>query len=230
MRAPTRRPFVRVRAGLGVSILVALAVIGMPVFVIAQVDRAQAGPTPIADVAVVAAAPASPSGATETGAAALASPRGAGTSTTSLAALSLGAGASTGCGASFASRPTGAASSSLAGVTGRLAAEGRLADATVLVRGGTHAADRVAGGAGVEVDAAGNVHGVSVNSGRSVEEAAQGIPHKQTGVSSVGDVRAAGGYLRPDPLEGNPGHCLVGGISAEVFSGLFTPTIANPCL
>lgn len=61
-------------------------------------------------------------------------------------------------------------------------------------------------------DAAGNVQGVSVNAGVGpVEEIAQGIPHGKVGVTTAGDIRAAGGTIRPDPLPDNPLHCLVGG-------------------
>lgn len=106
---------------------------------------------------------------------------------------------------------------------------GGIADDVVLARGGANTADRFAAGSGVTTDSAGNLHQVSVNSGRTVEEAAQGIPHNQIGVSTAGDVRAAGGSVVRNPLPGNPGHCLVGGLTAETLSELFTPTIKNPC-
>ena len=105
-------------------------------------------------------------------------------------------------------------------------------DDALVVRGGTNTADRFSGGSGVTIDDAGNVHGVSVNSapGRSLEDLTQGIPNKQVGVTTVGDIKAAGGYVRPDPTPGNPFHCLIGGCSPEQFSNLFTPTIKNPWL
>ena len=105
-----------------------------------------------------------------------------------------------------------------------------VSDATVLVRGGTNTVDRIAGGSGVWIDAAGKAHGVSVNAGRTVEEGAQGIPNGQVGVTTVGHVRQASGYVRPDPLPGNPRHCLIGGLPVDVISNLLTPTIRNPCL
>jgi RHS repeat-associated protein len=103
-------------------------------------------------------------------------------------------------------------------------------DDALVVRGGTNTPDRFAGGSGVTVDQAGNLHGVSVTSapGRSLEELTQGIPNKQVGVTTVGDIRAAGGYVRPDPTPNNPSHCLIGGCSAQQFSELFTPTVKNP--
>ena len=69
-----------------------------------------------------------------------------------------------------------------------------------------------------------------MNSGSTIEAAAQGIPNKQIGVSIVGIVRAAGGTVLSDPTRGNAGHCLIGGLTAEAMSGLFTPTMKNPCL
>ena len=107
---------------------------------------------------------------------------------------------------------------------------GGLGDDVVLVRGGTNTPDRFASGSGVTSNASGNLQGVSVNSGSSVEAAAQGIPNKQIGVSTAGQVRDAGGTVVRAPTPGNPGHCLIGGLSAEAMSGLFTPTIKNPCL
>jgi RHS repeat-associated protein len=111
-----------------------------------------------------------------------------------------------------------------------LGAAESLGDDVVLVRGGTNTAEQIPKGTGVQTDAAGNVHGVSVNSGPTIEDAAQGIPHKQIGTTTVGDVRQAGGTVVRDPVPGNPGHCLVGGMTAEALSGLLTPTIKNPCL
>lgn len=108
-----------------------------------------------------------------------------------------------------------------------LAAEG-LDDSVVLVRGGTNTADRFANGSGVTSDGAGNLSGVSVNSGQTVEDAAAGIKNNQIGVSSVGAVRNAGGTVTRAPTPNNPSHCLIGGCTADVFSDLFTPTIKNP--
>lgn len=81
---------------------------------------------------------------------------------------------------------------------------------------------------GVTSDAAGNLSGVSVNSGRNIEEAAKGIRHGQIGTSTVGAVRDAGGTVVRAPTPYNPGHCLVNGCSAQTLSDLFTPTIKNP--
>lgn len=103
-----------------------------------------------------------------------------------------------------------------------------LGDDVVLMRGGTNAVDRFAAGSGVTSDATGSLSGVSVNSGRTIEEAAQGIRHGQVGVSTAGAVREAGGTVVRAPTPYNPGHCLISGCTAETLSDLFTPTIKNP--
>jgi len=99
---------------------------------------------------------------------------------------------------------------------------------TVLARGGANTPDRFANGSGVTTDSAGNLSGVSVNSGPTIGEATVGIPHNQVGITTVGDVRSAGGSVVPDPTPRNLSHCLVSGCSAETLSDLFTPTIKNP--
>ena len=48
-----------------------------------------------------------------------------------------------------------------------------------------------------------------------------------TAVSTVGEVRGAGGVVTRDTTPYNPNHCLIGGCSADVFHRLFTPTITN---
>jgi hypothetical protein len=118
----------------------------------------------------------------------------------------------------------GASDASIAESTG----SNSIPDETVLVRGGTNSAEQLANGSGVTVNSDGTLQGVSVNSGDTVEGAAQGIPHKQIGVTTAGEVRAAGGTVESDPLANNSGHCLIGGIDTGTLSGLLTPTIKNP--
>lgn len=98
------------------------------------------------------------------------------------------------------------------------------------MRGGTNTADRFTNGSGVTTNADGTLSGVSVNSapGASVEELSAGIPNNQIGVSTVGDVRAAGGDVIPSPTANNPNHCTMCGVTAEQAEELFTPTIRNP--
>ncbi len=108
----------------------------------------------------------------------------------------------------------------------------RLPDNAVVCRGGTCTADRFAKGSGVKVDSQGNLSGASVNSapGKSVQELSQGIPNKQVGVTTVGDVRKAGGNVTPSRTTNNPNHCTLCGISPQKAEQLFTPTIRNPNL
>jgi hypothetical protein len=97
-------------------------------------------------------------------------------------------------------------------------------------RGGTCTAERFAGGSGVTINPDGTLSGVSVNSapGFSVQELTQNIPNNQVGVTTVGDVRAAGGNVIPQPLFDNPYHAYLSGITPSQAENLFTPTIHNP--
>jgi RHS repeat-associated protein len=100
-----------------------------------------------------------------------------------------------------------------------------LSDSALVVRGGLTTADRLASGSGVTVDASGNLSGLSVQSanGASVGDLAGALPNKQIGVTTVGDVRAAGGEVVPDPLPGNPNHCEMCGVTPQKASELFQP-------
>ena len=107
-----------------------------------------------------------------------------------------------------------------------------LPDNAHVCRGGTCTADRFTKGSGVTVDSQGKLSGVSVNSapGKSVQELSQGIPNKQVGVTTVGDVRKAGGDVIPSPNDNNLNHCTLCGITPQKAEKLFTPTINNPNL
>ena len=50
----------------------------------------------------------------------------------------------------------------------------------------------------------------------------------QVGVSTVGDVRAAGGNVVRSPNARNPNHATLSGVSPKEAERLFTPTIPNP--
>lgn len=106
----------------------------------------------------------------------------------------------------------------------------RLPDSAPVCRGGTCSADQFRSGTGVTVDADGNLQNVSVNSapGASVTELSQGIRNNQVGVTTVGDVRQAGGDVVPSPSANNPNHCTMCGITPEKAEELFRPTIPNP--
>ena len=87
-----------------------------------------------------------------------------------------------------------------------------LPDNALMCRGGTctaycGTAERFAQGSGVTIDAASN---------------------KKVGVSTVGNVRSAGGDVVPRPTSDNPFHCELYGITPEQAEQLFTPTVQNP--
>ena len=50
------------------------------------------------------------------------------------------------------------------------------------------------------------------------------------GVTTVGEIREAGGYVAKNAIPGNPYHCLVGGLTADVLRCLLTQVIPNPRL
>jgi hypothetical protein len=103
---------------------------------------------------------------------------------------------------------------------------GPLPDDAVVVRGGTNTPDQIRTGTGVKVDAQGNVSGVSVRSNEGMtpaDLAASGkpIPNGQIGVTTAGDIRAAGGQIVRDGWDGNPYHCTISGCSPDTLSRLF---------
>lgn len=100
------------------------------------------------------------------------------------------------------------------------------------MRGGQNLPENFLGGSGVTVDSNGLLQGVSVNSapGRTVQELSGGIKNGQVGVTTVGNIRAAGGDVVPDLITNpnNPFHCTMCGITAGKASDLLRPTIRNP--
>lgn len=105
-----------------------------------------------------------------------------------------------------------------------------LPDSALVCRGGTCKAEQFANGSGVTMDAAGKMDGVSVNSapGKTLEELTAKIPNKQVGVTTVGDVRKAGGDVIPSATTKNPDHCTLCGITPEKAEQLMNPTQRNP--
>jgi hypothetical protein len=104
----------------------------------------------------------------------------------------------------------------------------KIPDDYVIARGGVVTGDQIRNGSGVTVDDQGKVSEVSVNKGKTVEEATrpagnkgyEGIPHNQVGVTTAGKIRAAGGRVQPD--EGrNPNHALVSGLPPDELADLF---------
>ncbi len=99
-----------------------------------------------------------------------------------------------------------------------------------MCRGGRCAADGFANGSGVTIDASGNLRGVSVNSAPDVGlgQLASTIPNRQVGVTTVGNIKGAGGTVTASPTLSNPYHCALGEITPEEAEALFTPTAPNP--
>jgi len=116
------------------------------------------------------------------------------------------------------------------GVADALSHVDDLPDSTLVCRGGECGADNFANGSGITINPDGTLSGVSVQSasGVSLEELAGYLPNNQIGVSTVGDVRAVGGNVVPQPRAGNPYHAEFSGISPQIAQQLFQPTIRNP--
>jgi RHS repeat-associated protein len=102
-----------------------------------------------------------------------------------------------------------------------------LSDDANVVRGGLPG--NIANGTGVSVGADGTLSVVSVQSanGASVADLSTGIPHNQVSVTTVGDVRAAGGDVVPSPNAGNPNHCTMCGVTPQQAKDIMK-TIPNP--
>ncbi len=94
-----------------------------------------------------------------------------------------------------------------------------------VVRGGKNRPEDILRGTGTHLS---GVTGVSVESaaGATVEQLAAAIPHGQIGVTTVGQVRAAGGDV-VRTLGRSPNHATLTGLTPEEASRLLTPTRAN---
>lgn len=102
----------------------------------------------------------------------------------------------------------------------------RISDDALVVRGGRNRPNDIYRGMGTHPS---GVTGVSVEcaAGLTVAELAVAIPHGQVGVTTVGDVRQAGGdVIRTSGR--SPSHATLTGLAPERASSLLTPTIPNP--
>jgi len=102
----------------------------------------------------------------------------------------------------------------------------RIPDNAFVVRGGKNRPEDIQRGTGTHPS---GTTGVSVESteGVSVAELARAIPHGQVGVTTVDEVRKAGGdVLRTSGR--SPHHATLTGLTPEQASQLLTPTILNP--
>jgi RHS repeat-associated protein len=105
-----------------------------------------------------------------------------------------------------------------------------LPDSALVCRGGACKAENFVGGSGVSRAADGTLSGVSTQSraGASVEELAKPFKNNQVGVTTVGDIRRAGGRVTADGTPKNPNHATVDGLTGQQLERLFSPTRTNP--
>jgi hypothetical protein len=113
-----------------------------------------------------------------------------------------------------------------------------LPDEASVVRGGQNHPENFRNGSGVTVESGETLQGLSVNPAAdlTVEELSAanpqtgypGILNNQIGVTTVGAVRACGGDVVSTPTRTNPHHATLSGLSSDVASSLFRPTIHNP--
>lgn len=102
----------------------------------------------------------------------------------------------------------------------------RIPDEALVVRGGRNQPEDLRRGMAIHPS---GVTGASVEcaEGLSVDELAAAIPHGQLGVTTVGDIRAAGGDVVRTSGR-SPHHATLVGLSSEEASRLLTPTVPNP--
>lgn len=96
----------------------------------------------------------------------------------------------------------------------------------LVVRGGRNRPEDIRRGTGTHPS---GITGVSVESAANISlvELARAIPHGQVGVTTVGEVREAGGdVLRT--VGRSPNHATLTGLTPEQASELLTPAILNP--
>jgi len=101
-----------------------------------------------------------------------------------------------------------------------------LPDEALVVRGGRNRPEDIRRGMGIHPS---GVTGVSVEcaAGLTVVELAAVVPHGQVGVTTVSEVRKAGGdVIRTSGR--SPYHATLTGLTPEQASRLLIPTIPNP--
>lgn len=102
----------------------------------------------------------------------------------------------------------------------------RISDDAFVIRGGKNQVRDIQRGTGTHPA---GVIGVSVESaeGVSVAELAQTIPHKQVGITTVAEVRKAGGDVVRTAGR-SPYHATLTGLTPDQLSRLLTPIVPNP--
>ena len=95
-----------------------------------------------------------------------------------------------------------------------------------VVRGGQNRVEDIQRGMGTHPS---GIRGVSVESadGITIVELSRAIPHRQIGVTTVGEIREAGGDVVQTSGR-SLYHATLTGLTPEQISELFTPTILNP--
>jgi RHS repeat-associated protein len=97
-----------------------------------------------------------------------------------------------------------------------------LPDATIVCRGGLCGSQAFTTGADIVVN--GKLEGVSVGLGKTITEASKNIKNGKVGVTTLGEIRAAGGNIVND--YGNHGN--LSGLTATKLEDLFRNVVANP--
>jgi hypothetical protein len=102
----------------------------------------------------------------------------------------------------------------------------KIPDEALVIRGGRNRPADIVRGTGTHPS---GVTGVSVESavGVTVAELVAAIPHRQVGVTTVGEVRKAGGDVIRTAGR-SPHHATLTGLTPEQASCLLTPPIPNP--
>ncbi len=102
----------------------------------------------------------------------------------------------------------------------------KIPDDALVVRGGKNRPEDIRRGSGTHPS---GITGISVESGEgvSISELARTIPHGQVGVTTVGEIRKAGGDVVRTSGR-SPFHATLTGLTPEQVSELFVPTIPNP--
>lgn len=99
-------------------------------------------------------------------------------------------------------------------------------DDALVVRGGKNLPADILRGTGLHPS---GVVGISVECavGLSIEELSENIPHRQIGITTVGEIRQAGGdVIRTSGRRAS--HATLIGLNHEQISELFNPTVSNP--
>jgi hypothetical protein len=102
----------------------------------------------------------------------------------------------------------------------------KISGEAIVVRGGRNRPEDIRRGIGTHPS---GVTGISVEcaEGGSVQELSASIPHGQVGITTVRDVREAGGdVIRTSGR--SPYHATLTGLIPDEISLLLTPTISNP--